>query len=189
MAGWAVDWDISCNGSGNRSEECIVFSNFILGGFNSFSWCFCVRAEDKSCGMWAGRWGRCKSISSIILFNQAMFAMMFVMWLCIVSVSSSFFLECVVLGAQKELLHPLVVSIQLWMSHGREGGTDTLLKSMELGCLGKATYFKRQQPFPSQGAEAVCIHGGAGVLLRWATVLLVSSRKTKKYKMLFLYVT
>ena len=33
-----------------------------------------------------------------------------------------------------------------------EGGVDTLLKSMELGCLGRVTYFKREEPFPILGS-------------------------------------
>lgn len=67
---------------------------------------------------------------------------MFAMTYVFVSVNSSFFLECVLLAAQKEVLHPLVVSIQIRVSCGGEGGVDTLLNSMELGCLARATYFK-----------------------------------------------
>lgn len=141
MAGWAIDWDTSCDGSGNRSEGFVVFSNFVWGGMEFIFLASLVRAKDKACGAWTGRSERCKSLWSIILSNQAMFAMTYVF----VSVNSSFFLECVL---QKEVLHPLLVSIQIWVSCGGEGGVYTLLNSMELGCLARATYFKWEQPFP-----------------------------------------
>lgn len=74
------------------------------------------------------------------------------LWCLFVSVNSGFFLECVLLAAQKEVLHPLVVSARLRVSHGWEGDVDTLLKSMEFECLGRATCLKQEQPFPMAGS-------------------------------------
>lgn len=74
------------------------------------------------------------------------------------SVSSSFIFECVLLAALKEVLHPLLVPIWLWVSHAGEDGIEN--PPEEIDVLVGLPPLNR-----TWGAEAVCVHGGAGMLL------------------------